>query len=108
MVEWIDANLGARYEWQGNVRELEQCVRNIMIRRDYRPAQRSADTPHQNLANDMAAGSLTADELLSRYCTMVYAQTGNYEAAARQLELDRRTVKSKIDEALLERLKNKG
>ena len=56
----------------------------------------------------MAAGNLTADELLSRYCTIVYAQTGNYEAVARQLELDRRTVKSKIDEALLEQLKDKG
>ena len=107
VVEWIDANLGAEYEWRGNVRELEQCVRNIMIRRDYRPAQRSADTPHQKLANDMAAGGLTADELLSRYCTIVYAQTGSYEAAARQLELDRRTVKSKIDETLLKQLKDK-
>jgi transcriptional regulator with PAS, ATPase and Fis domain len=108
VVEWIGANLGAGYGWQGNVRELEQCVRNIMIRRDYRPAQRSAGTPHQQLASDMVAGSLTADELLSRYCTIVYAQTGSYEAAARQLKLDRRTVKSKIDAALLEQLKDKG
>ncbi len=72
------------------------------------PAQRSAGTPHQQLASDMVAGSLTADELLSRYCTIVYAQTGSYEAAARQLKLDRRTVKSKIDAALLEQLKDKG
>jgi len=45
---------------------------------------------------------LTADALVRRYCTLVYAQTGSYEETARRLQLDRRTVKSKIDPALLE------
>jgi DNA-directed RNA polymerase specialized sigma24 family protein len=34
---------------------------------------------------------------------LVYAQTGSYEETARRLQLDRRTVKSKIDRHLLER-----
>ena len=42
---------------------------------------------------------------MRRYCTIVYARTGGYEAAARVLELDRRTVKAKIDPELLEQLK---
>ncbi len=39
---------------------------------------------------------MTADELLSRYCTLVYRQTGSYEETARRLGIDRRTVKSKV------------
>ena len=39
-LEWIDSNLGRDYAWPGNFRELEQCVRNVMIRRDYQPATR--------------------------------------------------------------------
>ena len=42
---------------------------------------------------------------MRRYCTLVYARSGSYEEAARRLGLDRRTVKARIDETLLERLK---
>jgi DNA-binding CsgD family transcriptional regulator len=41
-------------------------------------------------------GRLTAEQVLSRYCTFVYGQTGSYEETARRLKLDRRTVKAKI------------
>ena len=46
---------------------------------------------------DVRAGRLTADEMIQHYCSWVYRQTGSYEATGRQLGLDRRTVKSKID-----------
>jgi hypothetical protein len=39
-----------------------------------------------------------------RYCTLVFAQTGNYQDTARRLGIDWRTVKEKIDRALLEQL----
>ena len=42
------------------------------------------------------AGKITAEELLRRYCSLVYSQTRNYEETARRLGLDRRTVKSKV------------
>src|SRR5262249_2927350 len=32
---WIDENLGANYPWPGNIRELEQCVKNILVRGEY-------------------------------------------------------------------------
>ena len=104
VMKWITENLGASYAWPGNVRELEQCIRNIIIRGEYRPANYRETTVRQQMATDFLNGSLTVDELLQRYCTMVYSQTGSYEESARRLKIDRRTVKSKVDEALLETL----
>ena len=105
---WIVENLPANYAWPGNVRELEQCVRNIIVRKQYRPrsAGRAAAkaSPRQELTAAFLEGALTADELLSRYCTLIYFQTGSYEQAAKKLKLDRRTVKSKVDPVLLARL----
>lgn len=98
---WIDSHLGRDYPWTGNIRELEQCVRNIMIRNEYHPPRPRDDrSASALLAAEMAAGELTADELLRRYCAIVYAQCGSYEGTARKLGLDRRTVKAKLaDEA---------
>ena len=101
---FITQHLGRDYPWPGNFRELEQCVRNILIRGEYRPTQMPDQSAHQSLAQAITAGTLTADQLLCRYCTLVHAQTRNYEETARRLQLDRRTVKSKIDPQLLEEL----
>ncbi|MGE0683786.1 MAG: sigma 54-interacting transcriptional regulator, partial [Candidatus Binatia bacterium] len=102
---WILDHLGSDYEWPGNIRELEQCVRNVLVRREYRPSQTPPPSLHEAFARAFDAGTLTADELLRRYCTTVYAQTGSYEETARRLQIDRRTVKSKIDAELLEELR---
>ena len=37
--DWIARNLEPGYLWPGNYRELEQCIKNVLIRRDYRPAR---------------------------------------------------------------------
>jgi hypothetical protein len=100
VMRWIAANLGESYAWPGNYRELEQCVKNVLIRRNYRPAGASRD----DFTSDILAGRLTADEILSRYVTLVYSRAGSYEETARRLKLDRRTVKAKVDAALLEKL----
>ena len=60
--------------------------------------------PVDDFANEARAGRLTASELLTRYVTIVYSRTRSYEETARRLELDRRTVKAKVDQALLGRL----
>lgn len=59
----------------------------------------------EEFAGQARAGRLTADELLGRYVTIVYSRTGSYEETARRLGLDRRTVKAKVDAALLGRLR---
>lgn len=102
--DWIYKNLGQNYDWPGNVRELEQCLRNIMIRGEYRPANQKPTSFQTELVDDYLGCSLTAEELLSRYCTMIYAATGSYEESARRLKMDRRTVKSKVDTELLARI----
>jgi len=101
VMDWIGANLGAEYAWPGNYRELEQCVKNVLIRRNYRPSGAGRSDAVEELTVDMRNGRLTADELLSRYVTLVYSRTGSYEETARRLGLDRRTVKAKIDAELL-------
>jgi len=105
---WIEENLGMDYAWPGNIRELEQCVRNVVIRKQYLPPlfehSDESDDPKQRLFASIESGSLTADDLLRQYCTIVYAQLGSYEQTAKRLGLDRRTVKAKIDADLLAQL----
>ena len=96
-VKWVEQNLGPDYAWPGNYRELEQCVRNILIRRDYQPSAPQTAAPEDDLADQLRSGKLTAEQLLCRYCAMVYRRTGSYQESARLLGLDRRTVKAKID-----------
>jgi transcriptional regulator with AAA-type ATPase domain len=96
VMQWIDQNLGPDYAWPGNYRELEQCLKNVLIRRNYRPSTASPDDPADRLADDVRAARLTADELLTRYAALVYSRSGTYEETARRLALDRRTVKAKL------------
>jgi DNA-binding NtrC family response regulator len=83
-----------RYEWSGNVRELEQAVRRILLTRNYstEPAATAPDRAAQ-LAAAVPAGTLDADALLSGYCALIYERCGNLEEVARRTNLDRRTVK---------------
>jgi len=97
----IVKHLGREYPWPGNIRELEQCVRSVLIRKEYRPPEPRPLAARDEFATALDRGTLTADELLRHYCTLVYAQTGSYEETARRLQLDRRTVKSKVDPQLL-------
>ncbi|MBI2919835.1 MAG: sigma 54-interacting transcriptional regulator [Planctomycetes bacterium] len=100
---WIRANLPADYAWPGNVRELEQCVANILVRHAYEPAAAAPVGAMEELSNGVEAGAFTVEELLKRYCSLVYAKTDNFEEAARRLEVDRRTVKAHVDPALVTR-----
>jgi len=93
---WVGTNLDPDYPWPGNMRELEQCVRNVLIRGEYWPrptaARDATATP-----DVMRDGNLTAEELLQCDCTRVHAHTGSYEETGRRLGLDPRTVRAKVN-----------
>src|SRR5579872_5267125 len=65
--QWMQKNLPADYAWPGNYRELEQCVRNVIIRRSYRPLEQVADSAENDFFARFRSGDLSADELLARY-----------------------------------------
>ena len=86
------------YPWPGNVRELEQCVRRILLKQQYEGDRLPGDAPEAGAFDELLGGSgLTAQELVGRYCKQLYTKLGTYEAVAKQIELDRRTVKKYID-----------
>ena len=98
-VQWIGENLGPSYPWLGNIRELEQCVSGVMIRGHYVPAVLQTNQPTlPNWIQSVIGGKLSADQLLRHYCQWIYQRCGSYESAAKQLQIDRRTVKAKIDQ----------
>lgn len=98
ILQWIHRHLPLDYHWPGNIRELEQCARNIMIRNHYQPALPVVPQDAGNatqLARQIEQLELTADELLTRYAQIAYAQTGSYQQAAQRLGLDRRTLRAR-------------
>jgi transcriptional regulator of acetoin/glycerol metabolism len=101
--QWIARQLPPDYAWPGNYRELEQCVRNMIIRRSYQPLAHVGGGDgggEDEFFARFRAGQLSADELLARYAARVYQLTGSYEEAARKMGLDRRTVKAKVERYL--------
>jgi DNA-binding NtrC family response regulator len=88
--------LGENYVWPGNVRELEQAVRRIILSREYRGNLYTKPAPDNLLGQiqlRISKGNLTAKELLSAYCALLYKQHKNLEEVARRTQMDRRTVK---------------
>ena len=53
--------------WPGNFRELEQCVRNLVLRGEYRPAGPLARGGAEDWNALIESGALTAEELLRRH-----------------------------------------
>jgi DNA-binding NtrC family response regulator len=93
------------YAWLGNIRELEQCVRNVMIRKSYwacrvtDAAAQDAHSARRLLHEALALGptwGLTADQLTTEYCRVVFEQKHEFKQTASVLGLDWRTVKERV------------
>ncbi|MCU0686810.1 MAG: sigma 54-interacting transcriptional regulator [Polyangiaceae bacterium] len=99
----VARDLGPRHPWPGNVRELEQCVRSVLLTGRAASAEPLGaggngddDGPTEALVDALRRGALDAETLLDRYCALLYAARGSYEAVARVTGLDRRTVKRRV------------
>ena len=89
----IEDGVGYDYSWPGNIRELEQCIRNLLIHGHYLPpAAPSQGGTLDPLFDQMRAANATLDHVVSTYTTWVYTQQGTYTRAAKRLKVDRRTV----------------
>ena len=98
----IEQGLGRDYAFPGNVRELEQCVRRVLLtggcRDDGRALTSATDVLGAGVAQDplvgrMEHGELAADELVRAYCERLYARSKSYVQVAKVTGLDRRTVR---------------
>jgi DNA-binding NtrC family response regulator len=96
----IAAGVGKDYAWPGNVREVEQAVRRILMTAAYDPGPRAAlRDATDRFFESMKEGALDAHEVLAMYCALLYRRHGTYEDVAKRTKLDRRTVKKYVLEA---------
>ncbi len=100
-VRYIETHLSG-YPWPGNVRELEQCLLSFIVHGSYQPASVVRAPLAERLGNGMLAGKYSLDEVSDLYVTLAYRRYGSYAETARKLELDRRTVKAKVNLGLLD------
>ena len=101
----IDHCVGLDYTWPGNMRELEQCVRNLLIHGRYDPAAQPASVVGlEAVFERMRLVDVDLDEVTAAYATWAYARTGSFARAGRALGVDRRTVSSHLDRDFLDKL----
>lgn len=95
----LDRDLGSGYAFPGNVRELEQCVRRVLLTgacvRDDRYKSPAQDGP--TLLRLLGETHISAEQLLERYCAALYERHASFVEVARITGLDRRTVKKHIE-----------
>ncbi|MEO8603229.1 MAG: sigma 54-interacting transcriptional regulator [bacterium] len=90
----VRSDLGIDYPWPGNIRELEQCARDVLVHGEYRARRAPAVVDADGLAAAMRAGALSAEAMLQRYAELVYSAAGNLQETARRLGIDWRTVRA--------------
>jgi transcriptional regulator with AAA-type ATPase domain len=97
----IERSVGFDYEWPGNMRELEQCVRSLLIHGRYLPPRQPEPRAGlEPLFQQMRTARADLEEVVSEYSRWVYAREGSYARAGRVLGVDRRTVAKHVGEPL--------
>ncbi len=96
VVDILKKDFGKNYAWSGNVRELEQAIRRILLTGTYEGDTAAEPAEKIALGQAVEAGNLTAKELVARYCCELYETYGNYGEVARRTDLDWRTVKKNV------------
>ena len=95
----IEASVGLDYGWPGNMRELDQCVRNLLIHGGYAPPSAPGERDGlEPLFEDMRSARADLDRVVAGYTRWVYERDGSYTGAGEILGIDRRTVAKHVAE----------
>lgn len=95
----LEKEVGRDYPWPGNIRELEQAARRILLTGSYLGDNRfRACDLRSRLHHELDCGGIDAHDLVTAYCALLYERCGSYEEVARRTRLDRRTVKKYIQQ----------
>jgi transcriptional regulator with GAF, ATPase, and Fis domain len=93
----IERDLGPGYDFPGNVREIEQCVRRVLLTGACARDERYSDAQRApSLSEVLGANPMTAEQLLEQYCAALYQRHPSFVEVARITGLDRRTVKKHV------------
>ncbi len=96
----IEQSVGHDYAWPGNMRELEQCVRNLLIHGHYVPPRMPQKMGAlDSLLHSMRNAEATLDEVVRQYSNWVYVREQSYSRAGEILGVDRRTVAKHVGDS---------
>ena len=99
VLETIRQDLPRDYPWLGNVRELEQAIRRILLSGHYLgDVLLMGQNSEKDFLEKYKKGGFETRELLGSYCAYLYKRFGTYEEVARRTKLDRRTVKKYVED----------
>jgi len=96
VLKTLEGEAWLNYHWPGNVRELGQAVRCILLNRYYKGDITASTDTNTGLFRVIEDESVTAQELLSAYCKILYQRHTTYEEVSKITKLDPRTVKKYI------------
>lgn len=86
------------HPWHGNVRELEQCVRGLLVSSSFTPVLQSEEPDQQKQSNQFfeqcKKDRIPLEQLVQMYCHYIVKNTSSYQEAAGILDTDWRTVKA--------------
>ena len=85
---------------QGETEQQRVHTEHVLERLHDRDAPAFADErglAAESFFQRMKRGQCSASDVLGFYAALVYSQCGSYEETARRLDVDRRTVKAKVD-----------
>jgi transcriptional regulator with GAF, ATPase, and Fis domain len=91
VVNWINSSMPKTYDWPGNFRELEQCVRNVMVHGEYITHQESVST--SLVEEDIQTTTPNLNQWIQTLVNREFTKTPNLAQVADRLQVDRRTVK---------------
>ena len=93
------AGRGAGYTWPGNVRELASVVRTLALGLEPRLVEPTPEPTHGEIPEMMLQGEWAMARVQSWYAQRVSLQCHNLVTAAKQLEIDRGTLRKYLRKA---------